>query len=80
MCVYAFGSVKVDPAKVGSETPIVLESTVTDVSAILKELAAARQELQSGKGGPDARKRLAFRYARLAAEDIAGTNFFRARR
>ncbi len=79
LCVYALATAKVDPTKAGSESPIVLESTATDVNAILRELAEARKNLQSGKADPQARKRLAFRYARLAAEDVAGANFFRAR-
>ena len=77
LCVYALGTAAGD-GKTDNENPIVLSGPKTQADVVLKELAAAKQEIQSGKGDPIAKKRLALKYARLAEEEIAASNYFRA--
>jgi tetratricopeptide (TPR) repeat protein/tRNA A-37 threonylcarbamoyl transferase component Bud32 len=77
LCVYALSTASGQTTDENS-SPIARSGSKTDVTEILKELASARAEIQTGKVGPDGRKKLALRYIRLAEEEIAATNSFRA--
>jgi tetratricopeptide (TPR) repeat protein len=77
LCVYALGTAGA-AGKVVDANPIVSSGSSANLDIVLRELAAAKQELQSGKGGDLARRRLALRYVRLAEDEIGASNHFRA--
>src|SRR5262249_4073249 len=80
LCVYALG-LAAGEAKIGDESPIAPKAPgvqIENVDEILRDLAAARRELQVGAGDPLARRRLALKYAKLAEKEIATSNYFRA--
>ncbi len=77
LCVYALGTTT---KEVDAESPIMTSSSRldADIIAILQELAAAKRQIQPGKGDSLARKRLALKYARLVEEEVSRSRYFRA--
>ena len=79
LCVYALGTDKgTKSGKTDNDNPIAPSGSATDVNVTLQELAAGRQGIQAGKGGPEAKRRLALKYIHLAEDEIAASNYFRA--
>jgi tetratricopeptide (TPR) repeat protein len=81
LCVYALGTASGEAkgeAKDDNANPIVKSAEVIDFVASAKGLDDAKKEIQAGKGGALAKKRLALRYAKLAADAIAASDYFRA--
>ena len=81
LCVYALSSASDSKsASVDEASPIVVvrsgAKTADDV--VLRELAEAKEAIRSGKGGVIARRRLALKYARLAEDEFADSNYYRA--
>jgi tetratricopeptide (TPR) repeat protein len=83
LCVYALGTAT-GAGNANNDNPIVQSKTDAKIAntdkylIISRELAAAMQEIQSGKAPLFSRRRLLVKYARLAEDEIAASEYFRA--
>jgi hypothetical protein len=77
LCVYELGQANADDAgPADAQSPVARRPAKADPNNILPELAAAKQAAAAGR--PAARRQLALRYARLAEDEVAAANYFRA--